>query len=305
MRFEYPLLEALAAVVREGTFDAAARSLNITQSAVSQRVKLLEDRMGAVLIRRGRPCVPTEHGQKLYRHIEQVQILEHDLEKSLLSIDASRIGLPAAVRIAVNGDSLATWFPEVMRRASGRLNIFFDLIPDDQEHTGERLRNGEVLAAVTTESNPIQGCRRLALGSMAYIAVATPKFVEEHFPDGVTPEALAEAPVIEYDRKDTIQQAWLLKAFERPIALRSHFVPSFPGYLACCLGGCGWGLVPSPTVDSYLKSGALVELVPGKAVVVALYWQSSVRGSEVMRDLASIVFDVSKNHLVPDSDESY
>ncbi|MFQ5564797.1 MAG: ArgP/LysG family DNA-binding transcriptional regulator, partial [Paracoccaceae bacterium] len=181
MLFDYPLLEALAAVVREGTFEAAARSLNITQSAVSQRLRLLEKKAGAVLIVRGRPCVATEFGQQLYRHIEQVQLLEYDLQKSLTSIEDPSSGAPAVIRIAVNRDSLATWFPEVVQRVDAELNVCFDIIPDDQEYTAERLRSGEALAAVTAEATPPHGCRRVALGAIEYLAVADPNFVAANF----------------------------------------------------------------------------------------------------------------------------
>lgn len=297
MRFDYPLLEALAAVVREGTFEAAARTLNITQSAVSQRVKLLEEKTGAVLVRRGRPCVPTEQGMKLYRHIDQVQLLEHDLEKSIFNLDAERRSLPMAVRMAVNADSLATWFDEVIQRGSSRLHISFDILLDDQEHTATRLRNGEALAAVTTEDEPVQGCRRIPLGAMEYLVVATPRFLQAHCPDGVSFDAMVAAPVLAFDRKDSLPEQWLLRAFGRTASLRCHYVPSYSGYLGACLKGTGWGLMPRQTVADHLRSDLLVEPVPGTSVEVSLYWQSSVRDSEVMRDLAAIVVDVAQKHL--------
>lgn len=37
-RFDYDLLTILAAVIREGSFEAAAKSMKVTQSAVSQRM---------------------------------------------------------------------------------------------------------------------------------------------------------------------------------------------------------------------------------------------------------------------------
>ncbi len=300
MRFDYPLLEALAAVIREGTFEAAARSLNITQSAVSQRVKLLEEKTGAVLIRRGRPCVATEYGLKLYRHVEQVYLLEHDLEKNLVHLDDTRAGMAATVRIAVNQDSLGTWFPEVIQRAASRLNILFDVIPDDQEHTAERLRSGEALAAVTTEPNPIQGCKRIPLGCMEFVAIATPRFAETNFPDGPTLDRVTEAVHLVFDRKDTLPHHWLLNAFGQSRPLVGHWVPSISGYLACCLNGAGWGLMPRFTVEDHLRAGRLRELIPGTSVMVDLYWQSSVRGSEVMRELSAIVVDVATKHLAAD-----
>ena len=73
---DYALLDALAAVVRHGSFDRAAGELNVTPSAVSQRVKLLEERVGSVLVKRGQPCVATTSGALLCRHTERVQLLE-------------------------------------------------------------------------------------------------------------------------------------------------------------------------------------------------------------------------------------
>lgn len=297
MQFDYPLLEALAAVVREGTFEAAARSLNITQSAVSQRLKLLEEKAGAVLIVRGRPCVATDYGQHLYRHIEQVHLLEHDLRKNLATIDNPGKGAPAVIRIAVNSDSLATWFPEVIQRAGAELNLFFEVIPDDQEHTAERLRSGEALAAITAESNPLHGCRRVPLGAIEYLAVAAPRFVNSNFRDGVTHDTVQSSGVLVYDRKDLLPQQWMLAAFGEPATLAGHLVPSYSGYMACCLNGAGWGMMPRFSVERYIEDGVLVELVPGAVVTVPLFWQSSGPGSEIMKMLTTTVTDVARQHL--------
>jgi len=299
MQFDYPLLDAMAAVVREGTFEAAARALNITQSAVSQRVKLLEEKAGAVLIVRGRPCVATEYGQQLYRHVEQVHLLEYDLRKSLTSIEDPSSGIPAVIRIAVNRDSLATWFPEVIQRAGTHLNLHFDIIPDDQEHTVERLRSGEALAAVTVEDNPLHGCRRVSLGSIEYVAVATPKFVATNFHDGVSLETISKSTRLIFDRKDLLPQQWLLNAFGEAAPLVGHMLPSFSGYVACCLNGSGWGMHPRFSVESYLEDGILIELVPETPVIVPLFWQSSGPGSEIMKVLSSIVVEVARKHLIP------
>ena len=55
-------LRALAAVVDEGSFDAAASALHLTPSAVSQRIKALEQSAGRVLVRRTKPTEATEAG---------------------------------------------------------------------------------------------------------------------------------------------------------------------------------------------------------------------------------------------------
>lgn len=298
MQFDYPLLLALAAVIREGTFEAAARSLRITQSAVSQRIKLLEEKTGAVLIVRGRPCVATEYGQFLYRHVEQVQLLEHDLQKNLSSIRNSSGSEPAVIRIAVNSDSLATWFPEVVQQAGSRLNLHLDIIPDDQEHTADRLKNGEALAAITAEAAPLHGCRLLPLGNMEYVAVAAPRFMAKYFRDGVTIDAIRGAPNVVYDRKDLLPQQWLNNAFGDAPPVFGHWMPSFTGYLTCLLNGAGWGMHPIIAVERYIADGTLVELQPGTSVIVPLYWQSSTPKSEIMNAFSAIVVEVARGNLM-------
>ena len=304
MLFDYPLLEALAAVVREGSFESAARSLNITQSAVSQRLKLLEEKAGAVLVVRGRPCVATDYGQHLYRHIEQVHLLEHDLRKNLASVENPGRGAPAVIRIAVNSDSLATWFPNVIQRAGAELNLYFEVIPDDQEYTAERLRSGEALAAITAESNPLHGCRRVPLGAIEYLAVAAPRFVASNFREGVTRAAVEQSTHLVYNRKDLLPQQWLLAAFGEPAQLVGHLIPSFSGYMACCLNGAGWGMMPRFSVEPHIENGTLVELVPGAVVTVPLYWQSSGPGSEIMKMLTNTVTEVARGHLLELPDQN-
>ena len=185
---DYATLNALAAVVREGSFERAARALNVTPSAVSQRVKLLEERIGGALLVRGQPCVATEAGQQLCRHIERVGMLEHELRGALpaLGMGGDGAGGRVTVRVAVNADSLETWFIAAASAfCAGAPGALLDLIVDDQDHTAERLRTGAVLAAVTALAQPVAGCNSEALGTMHYVAAASPAFVRSHFAKGV------------------------------------------------------------------------------------------------------------------------
>jgi LysR family transcriptional regulator (chromosome initiation inhibitor) len=297
VKFDYDLLTTLASVVREGSFDAASLELNITQSAVSQRVKLLEARMGAILIVRGRPCTATGIGSQLCRHIDQVRLLEHDLLTVMQDGQADEHRGPVTIRIAVNADSLATWFAQVITRAGNDLNILFDIIPDDQEHTAGRLSSGEALAAITAEVQPLHGFRRIPLGTLDYIAVCNPDFVITHFAAGITPEAIAKAPCLIFDRKDLIPRNWFNRVFGTQPPLSTHWIPSFPGYLQCCCNGAGWGLMPRLTAAPYLLDGSLVELRPAEPLPVPLYWQCSANAGETMRVLSTIVIKVAREHL--------
>lgn len=300
MDFDYDSLVALAAVVREGSFDAAARSLDVSQSAVSQRIKQLEDRIGSVLIVRGRPCVPTEAGLQLCQHVEQVSLLQHELSERMNAMIDRKDANAAQIRIAVNNDSLATWFPNVIKRAAQDLNVRFEVIPDDQEHTEQSLRSGNALAVVTAIEKPVQGCRRVSLGSMEYMAVASVEFFNIHFAKGVTIDAIKKAPCLAFDRKDTIQEQWMTLSFGEIVRPLTHMVPSYEGYVACCLNGTAWGLVPSVAGSPHVESGELVELPPKKRIRISLHWQSSTQSSEILRRLGEVVVDEALIHLLPD-----
>src|SRR5579871_373513 len=169
---DYASLSAVAIVVREGSFERAARLLNVTPSAISQRVKQLEERLGGVLIVRGQPCTATEMGKLICRHVDQVGMLEHDLHNSLPALaPAAATDEPVTLRIAVNADSIGTWFINAMSTFLKTDRALLDVAIDDQEHTQEWLRTGDVLAAVTADPQPVQGCNSIALGKLKYCAV--------------------------------------------------------------------------------------------------------------------------------------
>ena len=301
MDLDYDALVVLAAVVRSGSFEAAAKSLEVTQSAISQRIKQLEERVGSILIVRGRPCVPTDDGLLLCQHVEQVSLLQHELSNRLgLITDTSQVQA-ARVRIAVNSDSLATWFPMVVKRAAEEINLRLEVIPDDQEFTEQSLRTGDALAVVTSSAKPVPGCQRLSLGAMEYMAVASPDFCAEHFVDQVTLEAASTAPSIAFDRKDTLPEQWLMVAFGQTATTSAHMIPSYEGHLACAIAGIGWAMMPTVTVAPLIEQGKLVELVAEKRVNVSLHWQSSTQSSEVLRLLSKIVAEESATSLVSDA----
>jgi len=301
LHYDYDALVALAAVVREGRFDEAARTLNVTQSAVSQRIKLLEEKVGSVLIVRGRPCIPTEAGLALCRHVEQVTLLQHELSDRMSALSGNTASSAATIRVSVNNDSLATWFPGVIKRAAEELRVRFDILPDDQEHTEQKLKSGDALAVVTAIETPVQGCRRVSLGAMDYIAVASPEFYNAHFPDGVSINALRDSACLAFDRKDTIQDQWMLLCFGETVPVSAHMVPSYEGYIACCLNGTAWGLVPEIAGAPFIECGELIELTPGKAVRISLHWQTSTRSSEILRRLGEVVLEEAQAHLHADS----
>jgi LysR family transcriptional regulator (chromosome initiation inhibitor) len=297
MQLDSRQLAAFAAVLREGSFDAAARTLHVTPSAVSQRIKSLEERLGRVLIRRGSPCVSTEAGESLQRHAQQLQLLEAQaLAPFGLDGDAAA-SLPLA--IAVNADSLATWFVPALAALRERHEVGLDLHVEDQDHSSELLRQGRVLAAVSAEPVPVQGCKVSALGRMRYRAVASPAFMRRHFPRGVDDDALARAPCSVFNQKDQLQARFLRLLSRRRLQPPQHRIPSTHGFVHAALHGLGWGMNPEALVAPLLASGDLVELAPGRTLDVPLYWQRWSLESQVLRDLTDAVSAAARAGLRP------
>ncbi|MFS2053577.1 LysR family transcriptional regulator ArgP [Variovorax sp. Varisp41] len=291
---DYAALNALATVVREGSFERAARALNVTPSAVSQRVKLLEERIGGALLVRGQPCVATEAGLQLCRHVERVGMLEHELRDALPVLGAGEAGERVTVRVAVNADSLATWFIAAAAAFSQQHGALLDLTVDDQDHTAERLRSGAVLAAVTALAQPVAGCNSEALGTMHYVAAASPAFVQSHFATGVGARTLARAPSLVFDRKDALQARWVRRICHREVETPRHWLPSPQAFVEAARAGMGWGMHPLSMVAQALRDGSLVELVPGSRLPVPLYWQQARAAPRLLARLGDCVRAASR-----------
>ncbi|KQT47444.1 LysR family transcriptional regulator [Aureimonas sp. Leaf454] len=268
---DYPALSAVAAVIREGSFERAATILGITPSAVSQRVRGLEERLGTILVVRGQPCRPTDPGRTLCAHLDKVRLLEAELDPALVSAggaDAHRM----ALKVAVNSDSLATWFPQAATTFGRATGIPLDLTLDDEAHTVDRLRSGEVLAAVTAEAGTVPGCRTIPLGAQLYAACASPAFAATFFPDGVDEGGLATAPCLRFDRRDGLQARWALDTFGIAFDAPRYTAASTHAFLDLALAGLAWGMQPVMLAEPHLAAGRLVELAPGTRLGVELHW---------------------------------
>jgi len=291
---DYALLSALAAVIRTGSFERAAQQLNVTPSAISQRIKLLEERIGTILVVRGQPCTATEAGQRLCRHVEQVALLESSLRQALPGIQAET--QPVTLRIAANADSLATWLIPAMAETNGFL---FDLVLDDQDHSADWLRRGEVTAAVTSHGMPIQGCDCDPLGALRYVATASPGFVERWLPGGLTRENAARAPCLIFNQKDRLQSMWLETALGADIRPPLHWLPSSQAFVDAALAGLGWGMNPESLVREHLRAGRLVALKPSLPLDVPLFWQHNRIVGRMIGDVTRAVLRTARAMLTP------
>ncbi len=265
MKIDGQQLAAFAAVIEHGSFDAAATRLHVTPSAISQRIKALEQRVGQVLVVREKPCSATAAGIPLLRLAAQTALLESE---ALTEMGGGEEGAPR-IALAVNADSMATWFTGVFAALQ---DVLFDIRIEDQDHSARLLREGVVMGAVTTERTPVPGCRVRPLGVMRYIPVASKSFVERYLPDGFTGHAVSAAPSLAWNRDDALQDELVRKAFRRHIARPQHFVPTAEGFGAAVRAGLGWGMYPDSLAASHLKDGSFVR-VSDVRLDVPLYWQ--------------------------------
>lgn len=295
---DYSALAALAAVIREGSFERAARALHVTPSAVSQRVRQLEERLGAALVVRDQPCRPTATGRRLCQHVDRVRLLEQELQGTLPALapqGQARVPLP----VAVNADSLATWFAPAAASFAATAPVLLEVAVDDQDHTGEWLRNGAVLAAVTGSARPAAGCNSRPLGAMRYLAAASPGFMRRHFADGVGAASLSQAPSLVFDAKDELQARWARRQCHRHVELPRHVLPSSQAFVTASVAGMGWGLHPQALIAPLLADGSLVELVPGTPLDVPLFWQHARAASALLDGLTGVVLAAARQALLP------
>ncbi|MFB8181450.1 LysR family transcriptional regulator ArgP [Streptomyces sp. NPDC055966] len=292
MMADLPLeqVRTLLAVVDEGTFDAAAAALHVTPSAVSQRVKALEQRTGRVLLQRTKPVRPTESGAVLVRFARQLARLERDAWGEL---GLSGAGEPTRVSVAVNADSLATWFLPALTRVAG---LCFELHREDEDHTAALLREGLVMAAVTTLPAPVPGCTVRPLGRMRYLPVAAREFAERHL-TGPLPELLPAAPVVVFDRKDGFQDDFVRRLGRGAASPLRHYVPTSEGFADAVAAGLGWGLVPEAQAGPLLAEGRLRLLAPAQWVDRTLYWQQWKLDSPALAALADAVAQTAAETL--------
>ena len=231
------------------------------------------------------------------QHIDRVSLLEHELQAGMprfLQEEPTRISVP----IAVNADSLATWFMQAAVTFGEGDVALLQIAVDDEGHTAQWLRSGQVLAAVTATEAPAAGCNSLPLGAMRYVAAASPAFLARHFPQGIDTASLAQAPSLMFNAKDELQQRWVERHFGTSVPMPRHTLPSSQAFVAAALGGLGWAMHPHALVREHLNSGALVELKQDSLLDVPLYWQHARMASSLLQNLTRAVVAAADEALV-------
>lgn len=275
-------LQAFAAVVDRGNFEQAANSLSISISALSQRIAGLERVAGHPVVTRGRPAQVTGPGQSLLKLARQIEWLI--AEQQLESTDSAELR-PSTKAVAVNADSLSTWFKPILRWFA-RHEVLLHLRIEDQDRTARLLQRAEVFAAVSTQATPPPGCRTTSLGHMRYLPTCAPELIP---PDGLSekdlPTWLQLTPTLRFDTDDQLPTEFGRQFDLRPDSLRSHLIPSNREYLDAVRAGLGWSVLPEDQVVDDLHAGRLVLLPTARTIDVPLYWHRWRLQSALMKRL--------------------
>jgi LysR family transcriptional regulator (chromosome initiation inhibitor) len=289
MPYNAAAVEALVAIADHGTFEAAARALHVTPSAVSQRIRALEREAGQVVVRRGPPCEPTEPGMVLVRLGRQLRLLDAEA-RAALSDDSGRV----EITVAVNADSLATWFRDVLAEVGRRDDLALRLVVEDQAYSAERLRSGEALAAVTSDPHPVRGCRSEHLGFLRYRPAASPELAER-WAKGRGHD-WQRMPVVVFNGKDALQHDVLReRGVTEPDTI--HLVPTSADFHEAVRLGLGWGMLPEPQLLPDLDAGRLVTLGGRTHHDVHLHWQRWRIDSAALATLSDAVRRCASGHL--------
>ncbi len=269
MDFDPKQTQALLAVADCGSFEAAALQLHLSASAVSQRVRALETRLGQPLLTRARPCRPTPAGKKLLQYLRRSAMLAEEFAAEF----AGAAQTAWLVRIAVNYDSLETWLLPALAPVLQQEGLLLDIRADDQAYTHQLLESGEVVAAVSAKSETMRGCEVQSLGALRYRLLATPAFRQRYFAEGVHAAALRAAPLLVFNRKDALQAEFLQQHFHVQAArCPVHLIPSTHAFFQAVQLGLGYGMIPDLQGAQPLQAGEMVDLLPGRFIDVPLYW---------------------------------
>jgi len=291
---DYDALRCFNEVLRYGGFEKGAQALNLTQSAVSQKIKRLEQSVGGPVLIRTKPIKPTPLGKVLLGHIQKVSVLEE-----ALNIQSGLESSASPLSVAVNNDVLATWFSQVMAGFSSTRSNPVHIVNADQTQTRDILQQGNVMACISQTGTPVTGGQSTRLGTMKYQLFASPYFIERYLRKGISPDTVMNTPGLLYDEFDVT----LLTDYQReclniaPSFTTCHWYPSSHGFVKMALDGVVWALLPTLQVKEEVASGDLVPLFPEKALGVPLFWHWLTLESGALDDLTKTVKKVAKAAL--------
>ena len=288
---EYRNLEALAAVIEHQGFEKAGQHLHITQSAVTQRIRQLEELTGQILLIRSQPPQTTPAGRLLLEHFKKVHVLEQEFSTHSGLLNTSQ---KPEISLAVNADSLATWFPKVASRYFAQYDGYLTIQTADQAVTHKLMTEGRVMGCISSLPTPFRGCKRDFLGNMVYCFTATSSFAQRWFPNGVDAASFEQAPKLNFNRDDQLLAQWASQFFTLENWFQnSHFIPSSEQFPLLIREGNVCGMLPQEQYEAYKNAYDLIDLSGGNPIATPLYWHRWSIASTELDTLTQLITEAA------------
>lgn len=250
-------LTTFVTVISEGSMTQAADKLYLTQPAVSQQIRQLEDHFGIELLVRGvRQVKPTLQGEILYDYAKKIIQLSQQAETAVKILGAKlkgqlRVGTLNSIGLYLIGSTVAK-----MMKNNPDLNL--TIAYDDALELLKDFRKGNldvlIIPDLKKEYDVDQPSPAKFLFSEEMWLVYSGK--EDSMPHNIKIEQIGEKPIVnfagEYESFDG--------SLKNHLNTKSHiiFESSNVGTLKRVIeSGLGWGFLPSHSIKKQVRSGRL------------------------------------------------
>lgn len=264
-----PQLEAFIAVAKHKSVHGAAKSIHITQTAVTQRIHALEAKLGTTLfIRTRRGMMLTPEGEALLHYCHAA----HELEGEALA-KIKGAGLETDISVCITGPSslmrsriMPQCFP-VMKKFP-HLLMQFDI--NDYDSRVRSLRSGDSQLAIIREEDVTPEMEHKSLKSERFVLVCTSEWKKRKLSDIIKNEL-----IIDFDPVDQMTFNYLkyFNLFEE-VNHERHFANRTDALAMLLVNGFGFGVLTAEFAKSYIAQNELIVLNAGKIyeTTSALAW---------------------------------
>lgn len=266
MQLSYELARTLAVVSDTGTLDAASHVLDVTPSAVSQRIRALEEGVGRALLVRSKPVRLTDAGRTIVDFAHRTEILEQETLRTLGL--AGDTGALPQLTVLIDSGLRSEWL-SALGRATSNVPAQITVRENDSTESpaAAAAADGGVSAAVTTQFDAPTGWTSIPLGQCQRVAVASPELLER----AVHHDDVTLAAVVRHGNEQLHETYAGLIPGGRPAA--RTIVDSEHAVLEAVLAGAGWGLVLQPSAAPFIATGQLSTAYAPPGSIVEYYWQ--------------------------------
>ncbi|HBF28479.1 LysR family transcriptional regulator [Rhizobium sp.] len=247
------LLSAFEAAARTGSVTAAARELNLTQSAVSRQIKALEEQLGVELFHRERQTIQLTAGGNIYAR--DIRDALRIISTASLTLKANPFGgtLNLAILPTFGTRWLAPRLPTFLTQHPGiTINLVTKISYFD-------FRLEKVDAAIHFGRAEWDGAEMALLRSETVVPACSPALRSQY--DFQSPRDLLQAPMLHLTTRPDAWERWMEQNGIEADRLHGMLFDQFATASQAAMAGLGVALLPEFLIEEELTSGKLVKAI--------------------------------------------